>query len=330
MSISQSLLPSHMSQNPVDLDVMFGDIRMPRPQKAHLNNTKVINYISSTTDELFDRTLRIKTLIRKNVSVTVDLTAGDNLYLSNPNITQYDRAVMDSAYTLMENGASAFTPEMLVRVMCGNPDADVTPQKVGAVTRSINKLSMIRITIDCTDELVARKKIKPGHKALLTSYLMPVREITVRSANHQAAMRGYQFLEKPVLYSYAEQVKQIISFDTRLLKNGGDLSNTDEVIIIKRYLIRRIEMLKNSRNDVCSGKISYQWYDAKRNEEKGMFHALGYDPKNYRQWKVKRNKIHGYVTAILNDFIKDNYIDGYEVNREDRNRIAGVTVIVKT
>ena len=328
MPVSQEISSAHMDQSPNVVE-MIEEIRMPKPKRSHMNNTKVINFISSTSRKLFETSLHVNTLIRKNVSVTVDLMADSNLHLSNPNITQYDHAVMDSAYTLMVNGAVIFTREMIVRALCGDPDADVTPQKVGAVTKSINKLSLIRITIDCTDEFIARKIIEPGQKAILTSYLMPVKEIMIRSANHQAILRGYQFLEKPVLYSYAEQVHQIISFETRLLRKTGKISNTDEVIVIKRYLIRRIEMLKNEKNKVCSSKISYHWYDAKKNEEKGMFHALGYDPQSYSQWKVKRNRIHGIVIAILGDFLKENYIVGYEINREGRNKVVGVTVIVK-
>lgn len=67
--------------------------------------------------------------------MTVNLFADENLALSNPNITQYDMAVMDAVYTLLVNGAVAFTPEMVVRIMSGNFEQDVKPQKSGAVTK---------------------------------------------------------------------------------------------------------------------------------------------------------------------------------------------------
>ena len=61
--------------------------------------------------------------------MTVNLFADENLALSNPNITQYDMAVMDAVYTLLVNGAVAFTPEMVVRIMSGNFEQDVNHRK---------------------------------------------------------------------------------------------------------------------------------------------------------------------------------------------------------
>ena len=82
---------------------------------------------------------------------------------------------MDAIYTLYVSGSEVFTPEMIVRTMSGNLTQDVTPQKAGAITKSLNKLTMVRITIDCTQELIARKVLKKGQKAHLKSYLMPLK-----------------------------------------------------------------------------------------------------------------------------------------------------------
>ena len=72
---------------------------------------------------------------------------------------------------------------------------------------------------------------------------MPLREVDIRSANHQTIMKGFQLLEKPVLYTYAELVKQIIDVPTELLEIN-EISDTDSVIVIKRALIRRIEQMR--------------------------------------------------------------------------------------
>lgn len=69
-------------------------VKMPKPKKEYLNNSKVANYIS-TQNNLFSNTLQLTTMPRKNIFVTVDLSADENLALSSPNITQYDMAVMD-------------------------------------------------------------------------------------------------------------------------------------------------------------------------------------------------------------------------------------------
>lgn len=313
---------------------------MPRPKTEYLNNCKVANYISTQSDS-FSKTLQLTTIPKENIFVTVDLTADENLALSNPNITQYDMAIMDAVYTLLVNGATTFTPEMVVRIMSGNFDQDVTRQKYEAVTTSLRKLSMIRITIDCTNELRTRKKICAGDTARLTSYLMPLREIDIQSANHQTIMHGYQLIEKPVLYTYAEMINQIINIPTELLEISNSsgsrhLSDTDEVIVIKRALIRRIALLKNAKNHMANHTIRYEYYastiDSETgflvNSETGFLATLGFNKSNYSQWKKKRSSLHRIITTILDDFIKEKYIAEYEVIKQGPQKVVGVKIIL--
>ena len=305
---------------------MIEEVRMPKPKKEYLNNSKIANYISSNNN-LLDKTLQLTTIPKKNIFVTVDLTTDENVSVINQNITQYDMAVMDSVYTLLVNGTSSFTPEMIVRIMSGNFEQDVTPQKAGAVTKSLNKLSLIRISIDCTDELRMRKQISNNKTAQLTSYLMPIREITIRSANHQTEMKGFQLIEKPVLYTYAENIKQIMSVPTTLLETKNKISNTDDVIIIKRALIKRIEIMKSNKNLINSNIINYERYDPKTGDTKGFFQTLGFYKNNYSNWKKKKSRLHNTITSILNIFIQDHYILGYTVITEGKQKINGIQII---
>lgn len=305
---------------------MIEEVRMPKPKKEYLNNSKIANYISSNNN-LLDKTLQLTTIPKKNIFVTVDLTTDENLSVTNQNITQYDMAVMDSVYTLLVNGTSSFTPEMIVRIMSGNFEQDVTPQKAGSVTKSLNKLSLIRISIDCTDELRMRKQIGNNKTAQLTSYLMPIREITIRSANHQTEMKGFQLIEKPVLYTYAENIKQIMSVPTALLEAKNKISNTDDVIIIKRALIKRIEIMKSNKNLINSNIINYERYDSKTGDTKGFFQTLGFNKNNYSNWKKKKSRLHNTITSILDIFIQDNYILGYTIITEGKQKINGIQII---
>lgn len=305
---------------------MIEEVRMPKPKKEYLNNSKIANYISSNNN-LLDKTLQLTTIPKKNIFVTVDLTTDENLSVTNQNITQYDMAVMDSVYTLLVNGTSSFTPEMIVRIMSGNFEQDVTPQKAGSVTKSLNKLSLIRISIDCTDELRMRKQIGNNKTAQLTSYLMPIREITIRSANHQTEMKGFQLIEKPVLYTYAENIKQIMSVPTALLETKNKISNTDDVIIIKRALIKRIEIMKSNKNLINSNIINYERYDSKTGDTKGFFQTLGFNKNNYSNWKKKKSRLHNTITSILDIFIQDNYILGYTIITEGKQKINGIQII---
>lgn len=311
---------------------MITETSAPNPQKEYLNISKVARYISTNQglisyadDEDEEISLQLTTIPRKNIFVTVNLFADKNLSVSNHNITQYDSAVMDAVYTLYVSGTSAFTPEMIVRTMSGNMSQDVTPQKAGAVTRSLNKLTMIRIAIDCTDELIARKQLKKGQTAVLKSYLMPLREIDVKIGN-QKIMKGYQLIEEPVLYSYAAKVKQIINVPTTLLETKGALSDTEDVVIIKRYLIKRIESMKNQKNNIASNKITYEWHDKNTGTDKGMMIELGYHKNEYRNWRKKKHNIHQIITTVLRTFVEEKYIKDFS-EIKNGNSINGIEII---
>ena len=299
-------------------------VQLPKVKKEYMNNSKVANFISSNT-ELLDKTIQLKTIPKKNVFVTVDLTADEKVSLTNHNITPYDMAVMDSVYTLLANEVTSFSPEMVVRIMSGNFEQKITQHKLDEVNNSMRKLSMIRISIDCTDELVTRKKVKKGSRVALTSYLMPVREIKVDSGNNQATMNGYQLIEKPVLYIYAESVKQIVSVPTSLLEvNGYD---TDDMMIIKRALIKRIEMMKNDKNNISSNIIIYERYDKSTGKKTGFFSSLGFAETDYSNWKKKKNNLHHIIKNILDGFVVEKYINGYEMVKEGKQKIIGVSII---
>ena len=189
-------------------------------RKEYMNNTKVAAFIS-TKKSILDKELQIKTLGSKNIIVIVNLEAKANIVISDPDITSFDLAVMDSIYTVTRTGNMIFTPETIVRALCGNTERNVTEKKVNAVIRSIGKMSNIKIEIDCTDEFIARHKISKGQKAVRKGDLLPLEETYVISGNHKRIMTGYRLTETPLLYRYAEATKQIISCDMNLFNLSG-------------------------------------------------------------------------------------------------------------
>ena len=172
------------------------------------------------------------------------------------------------------------------------------------------------------------KKIEKDQSVKLTSYLMPLREVDIRSANHQTIMKGFQLLEKPVLYTYAELVKQIIDVPTELLEIN---EISDSVIVIKRALIRRIEQMRNRKNHMDNDIIRYERYDPTTGTKKGFFVMLGFDESKYKnanQWKKKKSSLNKIITTILAEFTKEKYIAGYEVVKEGKQKVIGVKIIL--
>lgn len=294
--------------------------KLPKIEEEKLNISKVAKYISTTAGLIdAENPTELMTIPSKNVLVTVNLWKDKDVVLSSPNITLYDLAVMDSVYTLYKNGCASFTPEMVARIMSGDVKAYIKPQKAGSITKSLRKLAFIRITLDCTEEYKTRG-INVG-SALFTDYLLPMSEVQLKAVNGETYLDGFRVKEVPILYDYAERTGRIASVPTALLEVPG-ISDTDDGILVKRYLIQRIEELKKARNKSDLKEIIY--YDTERNQ--GVLSDLWYND-NIKNLRDKKAKLHKMVIKILDSFKKEKYIRGFDVLTEGKS-VVGVIIEV--
>lgn len=297
--------------------------KLPKIEQERFNVSNVAKYISTTAGLVnADNPTELVTIPSKNVIVTVNLWKDKDVALSSNNITLYDLAVMDAVYTLYCNGCAAFTPEMVARVMSGDLKAYIKPQKAGAITRSLRKLAFIRITLDCTEEYKARGiKIRAGGSALFTDYLLPMSEIQLKAVNGDTYLDGFSVKEVPILYDYAKRIGKIASVPTSLLDIPG-VSDTDDGILVKRYLIQRIEELKRARNKSELKEIIY--YDSETKQ--GALSYLWYD-EEFKNVRDKKAKLHKLVIKALESFISEKYIREYRVITEGKS-VIGVEIEV--
>src|SRR5690606_22544557 len=71
-------------------------------------------------------------------------------------LTPYDREVHDAIITLFVDGGNEYiTPQMIYRVMTGNPKAYLNPKQAEAITESITKCMYSRLIIDASEEAKA-------------------------------------------------------------------------------------------------------------------------------------------------------------------------------
>lgn len=322
-------------------------VSMPKGENAaweYTNISKIAQYIS-TTNGLVDsgEPFELVTMPSKNASVSIALKADEGISLSK-NITQYDATIMDAVYSLYINGCSYFSPEMIARMVSGDLKKRVSAQKIGSVTKSINKLRHIDITIDLTDEYrKTGRELDPDVKIKRKSYLLPLDEYSAVIPDNGKITKsrtlsceekgdniefeiaaGYSFSCKPVLYSYAEQHGEIEQFPTRLLA-APKLSDTDENTAIKWYLIRRIWALKRAKNKAALKDIIY--YDEE--EKQGAFSDLRYNQEDYSNWRDKRMKIHKSILKVLDAYKNEGYIDEYQPLMNGKN-VIGVEIIISS
>lgn len=277
-----------------------------RPDNHIIPNTKINNYL---------------TKIVGNGNVAVDVGGNKREILTMINIdykdtnidlpksfTAYDRTVLNACISLFEAKNDCFTPDTVYRCMNGLMDKEKpTPQQKGAITKSLDKMRYLFCTIDFKDEAIKRKY--DVTKFTIEDNILNAQKIDIEAGGN--TVTGYQFNSEPILYKYAQQSKQIINVPVKLLNTKSALSSTDEVIVIREYLLRRIETMKNT-----NGKSNKVLYDR-------IYEETGLEEKPTKQ---KADKIRTSIKKLLDYWKSEKYINDYQEYKEGR-AFKGIEII---
>ncbi|SHO53403.1 hypothetical protein [Anaerocolumna xylanovorans] len=283
--------------------------------KQYMNNSKISRIISTKDIPIGEQIKEIKILMQDSIINLVNIWADPCITLSQQ-VTQFDMAVMDAAYTIMCSGQMILTAEWIAKVLSGNTKQKVTQQKLVVIRKSIDKLRYIHIKIDCKDEMNTRRDTKDKiKKYVYESYLLPLDKIEAIYQSNGTEIIAYPVLRKPALYTYAELVQQIINVPAELLDTQKYYSDTDDAILIKRYVIKRVAQILNKKNKMHSNKISYLWYENK--EAQGLYAELGYIPDdNDDIWRKKTKfMINKIVKSTLLSLKDKKIINDFEEYR---------------
>ncbi len=293
-------------------------------KKQYFNNTKISSCIIAPDNGFEDKLeLEIETL--KNVSCLVNLWTDEKLSASK-RITQYDMEIMNAAYTLYNSGYKIFTIDMLAHVLSGNDKQNVTDKKRKKIKKSIEKLQLIRISIDCTEEYNKRLKNPKDKlaKYIYDDYLLPTQKVTAQYTANGKLTTAYIICNKPVLFEYAEFTHQIIDLPAYLLNTQDYFKDSDEAILLKRLVIKRILLIK-SKNKLDSNKLSLYWRDS-AGKMGGLFASLDYEPIQTRQWAKKKENLLYVVKGTLQSLVDKGLIRGFEPYRKDDSTNPSVPI----
>ena len=324
-------MPLEKFEESLDRAASFIEAGVLRVGRMYMNNCKIAHVISQHEGLMNSRDpYEISKLVKDNpdVSTYLRLTYEGRERPSKINITKFDSAVMDAVYTLIQNGYEGATTHMINRVMSGNLNQTISPEMERRVEESIEKLRLITINIMCREELKA-KNIK--RDADFESSMFPCVRISVRVGN-KTSVSGYM-LYRNALYYYAESIRQIIAAPFELRSLDISKKTTCDVIIIKDYIIQRIEVMKHLQGAKNWNRISLEWYDSECGRMSGLLPTLGYTPDKYNRYDMKRSKVNGIIVAILDCFARSGYINGYEkvsraVGVGTRRKVIGYDIFV--
>jgi|GEM_PF-2222816 len=249
----------------------------------------------------------------KEIRTTVKLAyENNNINLSsNIKFTPYDRVVQDAVATLYHAGNEVFTPAMIYRAMNGLTEKETpTAQAIGAVTKSIEKSRRIMVEIDFTDEAIAYdKKVS---RFVYNGHLLDSKQIIIETGGKEIA--AYKLLDVPILYEYAQISGQILSVPIEILNTKAELNSTDEVIVIRDYLLRNIEGMK-SKTFRRSRNILFE----------SIYKELEVTPESHSNYKKKTQKIRSQAESVLRQWIKYAYIKGFSRYNKGKT-IVGITI----
>lgn len=292
----------------------FDDMNVQKIDKIFINNTKIANDIRKIKD-VGGYVERTNVGQKEQPLMT--------MYYLSEHLSYLDMCVADSVYTLSMFGIDNISVGQVMRVLSGNMRQSLSSAKKNKIEESLQKLRNTEIRIDCTEEMTERGFSGEKVNMKIVRSFLPCEKISKTK---------YHLTDRMPLYEYAELSGQIISAPIWLLDDPGTLqSDTWDTVLIKRFLVHRLEIMKYN-NDYKGRKIIYfrRSHDGE-NKYAGLLPMIDVEREKYASkssWNRKIAKVHMTVTDILNYYKAKKYIQNYSVIYDADKRAIGVEIQV--
>ena len=254
-------------------------------------------------------------------------------YKIDSELTCFDCDVADAVYSIYRRNISkrdqSFTVKDALRELSGKCDQEPT-FKDGSngdiIFKSLKKLSKAAITIECPAEAEKRNEETNG-KNMKSLYEGNFLNIELSNENNGKAARiTFKKENRMPLFDYAEPTQQVIRFPNELLNTKNAFSNTIQNIMIKRYLIRRLEIIKKENNGYYGKSIRYI-----TNSNGCLFRELSISRDNYgsdEAWNKVKRDTHFVIKIIMKRLKEIGYLTDFE-ETDDKNGIDITGKIIK-
>lgn len=163
-------------------------------------------------------------------------------YVDLKPLTPFHRELLFTAISAYEQGYRVLTFNMTTRALTGDPRAIQGKKFYEAIKMGFDKLLFTRIKIDLSPLLEAFPKYGKRYTGTteLVSPLLPGRYFETQ-INGQKTL-AIELLGSSPIMTVANLKRQVISYDTAIL-NIPNQNNTETVVVIKNYLLRRISLM---------------------------------------------------------------------------------------
>ncbi len=251
----------------------------------------------------------------RSVETTVSLEyIGDDedVNLSRP-ISEFDTQVLNGYIAQITNGRTMFTATDVFEAAIGG--SNPTKKQLGEITESLDRMRFNKLTIDMTQEAEAHKLVdpdtgKPWKNWKVETMLVPADKITMTSQNGRI-VEGYVSTREPVVLTHARMTNQITSFPMRYLETKEAGSNTQQNVVIRAYLLKRILQARDSPQGRMKPIIKYST----------IYEKAGIDKSN----RTVRKRVNDYIEGLLKIWVNMGLISGYTIEKE-KQQISKVVV----
>ena len=284
------------------------------PDEHIIPNNKLAN---SLTDEdnfslsEFDMRVSKRGAKREIKNATVISYEGSDIEFQSKNpFTEYDRQVYEGIVSIWVTGTSVMSPAMIYRAMNGLNSEDVgfNAKISESIMSSIRKMRFINVKTNAKEELEQRKvdisqfDLELDDNGFLERNLLYAETATIPYRNSSGAgiAHAIKIVKVPVLYEYSRALKQVLTVPSELLsicdENNNPIRNSEQRIVVKGYLLRRIKVMQGKTQQSSRIKLSaiYSLFPKKLN-------------------RTQQKRIKDYAIEVLQYWQRKNFIKDFEL-----------------
>lgn len=213
-------------------------------------NQALIKVIDEMTEKDFTKEGEIKIPSgKKTPIVKVQLTFSSINDVLPKQITKYQREVLNGIFTILESGQNIMTDKQIYEVMTGSNIKNSNLLK--PVNEAVKTLRTTLLTLDWTEHGRLNTKIKENIKKYkidslkTTNNIINAEQIKIKAGGQKVS--AYIINKPPALYTYAKALGQISTTPKKILQIPT-VSNTEDTIPLKNYLMREIEHMNNRKD----------------------------------------------------------------------------------
>lgn len=161
--------------------------------------------------------------------------------------TRFDEAVANAVYSIADTGQLLYTARQVANIVYHGSNQNksgISPNQEGAITKSINKMRNLYVTISATE--YGRASDTAGNEneegLSFTGHMLPPDKFTHKKYGQTV---DYFILDKvPPLFNYAKQYRQINSVPMKALDLPFKVTN--ETMLMRNYILQEIGIMKKN------------------------------------------------------------------------------------